>query len=593
MKKLSTLLFGAGIAASTMTNAQIQLNRIGGYETGVFDEGAAEIVSYNASNNYLYSVNSNDVTVDIISLIDPTSPVKVKSIDLTTAGAGANAVAVGDDFFVVAIENANKQADGKLVFFNLNGDSITEVPAGALPDNVNISPDGNYVVAANEGEPSDDYTVDPEGSVTIVDISNGIDATLSNNTLQINLQSYNGKGIEGAIVNHNPGSSTVAQDLEPEYVAFNSTSTEAMVVCQENNAVIKINLASGTNSILDTIIGLGFKDWSATNGFDASNKSKVVDFKNWNVFGVYQPDASVGKNIGGVEYLFTANEGDGRDYDGFEGEARVKDLALNTSVFSMTDIQNDTLLGRLKVHVGPGLNPVTNEYDSLFAYGARSFSIWNANDMSLVYDSESIIEEKVFEADPVNFNSTNDETAFKNRSDDKGPEPEAIAVGMVGAKYYAFVGLERHGGVMTFDVTDVNNVSFVDFTNNRNFDVDPTTSAAGDLAPECIIFIPQADNNHGKDLIVVANEVSGTISVFEIVETSTYTSNISGNQFSIFPNPTSGTLNVSKAGDYEIFDFSGKLVKNVVNSNIINVSDLANGIYTIKSATESMTFIVK
>ncbi len=591
MTKISTLLLGGALAVTSLSNAQIQLNRIGGYETGLFDEGASEIVSYSSTNQYLYSVNSGDVTIDIISLIDPTNPTKIKSVDATIYGGSANAIAVGDDYFVVAIENADStQYNGTLEFFDLNGTHIVSIPAGALPDNVNISPDGKYVVAANEGEPSDSYDHDPEGTITVVNMTSGVNSISSSDATQINFQSYNGKSIEGGIVNHNPGTSTVAQDLEPEYVAFDENSETAFVVCQENNVVAKVDLATIT---LDTIIGLGFKDWSATDGFDASNKSKVVNFHNWNVYGVYQPDAMKGYNIAGTDYLFTANEGDGRDYAGFEGEARVKDLDLNTSIFSMTDIQNDTLLGRLKVHAGLGLNPSTSKYDSLYAYGARSFSIWKASDMSLVYDSESMIEKKVYEADPVNFNATNDETGFKDRSDDKGPEPEAITVGMVGSKYYAFVGLERHGGVMTFDVTDVNNVSFVDYTNFRDFDADPTTSAAGDLGPECVLFVPKAETSHGNDLLIVANEVSGSISIFEIIDGTNSSTNLVGEQFSVYPNPTSNFLKFSRVNDYLIFDFSGKLVKTVLQSDRTDVSNLANGIYTIKSGAETATFVKK
>lgn len=592
MNKLSTLILGAAIGASSLSQAQIKLNKIGGYETGLFDEGAAEIISYNSSNKYLYSVNANSLSVDIISLVDPTSPSKVNSIDISSYGASANAVAVASDFFVVAVENSDSaQYNGTLEFFDLGGNHIISIPAGALPDNVNISPDEMYVVAANEGEPSDSYDHDPEGTVTVVNMSAGVNSITSGDATQVNFQSYNGKGITGAIIGHNPGSSTTAEDLEPEYVAFNAASTHAYVVCQENNAVAIIETRTAT---LDTIIGLGFKDWSATEGFDASNKSVLVNFNNWaNVYGVYQPDAMVAKNIGGTEYIFTANEGDGRDYAGFEGETRVKDMTLNTSIFTTTDLQNDTLLGRLKAHAGPGLNPVTNEYDSIYAYGARSFSIWNASDMSQVYDSESIIEKKVYENDPVNFNSTNDETAFKDRSDDKGPEPEAIAVGQVGSKFYAFVGLERHGGVMVFDVTNVNDVEYVDFTNNRDFSADPTTSAAGDLAPECIIFIPKEETAATNDLIAVANEVSGTISIYEIIDITSVSTDLTGEQFSVFPNPTSGFLNASKSGDFQIFDFSGKLVKQVFQSNLIDVSDLATGMYTIRSGAESMVFVVK
>lgn len=594
MKKISTLLTGAALTASCLTFAQgISLQRIGGYETRVFDEGAAEIVSYNATNQYLYSVNSNNLSVDIISLVNPTSPSLINSVDLAPYGASANAVAVGDDFFVVAVENRDSaQLEGTLQFFSLDGTHIDSVPAGVLPDNVNISPDGNFVVSANEGEPSPMYNHDPEGSITVVDISGGVENLTANNCTTIALTQFNGQRFtDGTIVTTNPGNSTVAQDLEPEYVAFNSTSSKAYVSCQENNTVITVDLATKT---LDGINGLGFKDWSQTSdGFDASNRTEDAVFRKWNVYGAYQPDAMVGKNIGGTEYLFTANEGDGRDYDGFSAEPRVKELTLNPNVFTSPNIQADTALGRLKVIGGLGLNPTTNEYDSLVTFGARSFSIFNASTMALVYDSGSDIELKTYAADPANFNSTNDESGKKNRSDDKGPEPEAIAVGEFNNNMYAFVGLERQGGVIIYDVTDVNNVTFANYINYRNFDADPESSEAGDLGPECVLFIPAADNSTSSPLVVVANEVSGSISVFEVKENPTSTRGIEGSTFSVYPNPSVGLINVSEIGNYLVFDYAGKLVKSVQNTNLIDLSDLAAGIYRVNNGASSLSVVVK
>lgn len=538
-------------------------------------------------------MNSNDLSVDIISLVNPATPSLISSVDLSTYGASANAVAVGSDFFVVAVENRDSaQLAGTLQFFTLDGTHIDSVPAGVLPDNVSISPNGNYVVSANEGEPSPMYNHDPEGSITVVDISGGVDNLTSANYQTIPLTQFNGQSFtDGTIVTTNPGNSTVAQDLEPEYVAFNATSTKAYVSCQENNTVITVDLA---NKTLDGINGLGFKDWAQTSaGFDASNRTDDAVFRKWNVYGAYQPDAMVGMNIGGTDYLFTANEGDGRDYDGFSAEPRVKDLTLNPNVFTSPNIQADTALGRLKVIGGLGLNPITQEYDSLVSFGARSFSIFNASTMALVYDSGSDIELKTYSADPNNFNSTNDETGNKDRSDDKGPEPEAITVGEFNGNMYAFVGLERQGGIIIYDVTDVNNVMFANYINYRDFDADPESSEAGDLGPECVLFIPAEDNSTTSPLIVVANEVSGSISVFEVKQNPTSTRILTENAFSVYPNPSVGLVNVSVVADYLIFDQTGQLVKNAINTDVIDLSDLAAGIYRIQSRGTSLPIIKK
>jgi hypothetical protein len=65
------------------------------------------------------------------------------------------------------------------------------------------------------------------------------------------------------------------------------------------------------------------------------------------------------------------------------------------------------------------------------------------------------------------FNAGHDDPTFDSRSDNKGPEPEGVALGRLGAKTFAFVGLERIGGVIVYDVTTPATPTFVTYVNTR------------------------------------------------------------------------------------------------------------------------------
>jgi len=180
-------------------------------------------------------------------------------------------------------------------------------------------------------------------------------------------------------------------------------------------------------------------------------------------------------------------------------------------------LQMSANLGRLNVTTTLGDVGKDNDYDALYSYGARSFSIWNGTTGALVYDSGDDFETFIASYDAANFNSTNDDnTSFDNRSDDKGPEPEALKLVSMMGKTYAFIGLERQGGVMIYDVTDPNNVSFESYGIDRNFSETEGTQSAGGLGPEDIDFIPAAESPTGYPLLLVSNEVSGSISVYSV-----------------------------------------------------------------------------
>ncbi|SNB59096.1 hypothetical protein SAMN04487880_3393 [Marinobacter sp. es.042] len=528
----------------------IELNVVGSYqaEGEVFDESAAEIVAHDPSNQRLFVVNALASTIDVLDINDPAMPVKLSTIDATAEGAAANSVAVYGDLVAVAIEAENKQANGKVVFYNSTDlNKVGEVVVGALPDMVTFTRDGMKVLVANEGEPSDDYSVDPEGSVSIIDLSNGVASATVTTADFTGFNADQADLVTAGLRVFGPGA-TLAQDMEPEYIAVSIDNTKAWVALQENNAVAELDIAAGE---ITAIVPLGFKDHSIIgNELDASNRDSGINIRNWPVKGMYMPDAIASYGYNGKTYYITANEGDSRDYDGWTEEFRMADLTLNPAgeLAAITNLLEDENLGRLNTTSTMGisngcdpsqlpaelgdLNGDTNvdvddvklyvenscEYDTLYSYGARSFSIWSA-DGQRVFDSGSEFERVTASLIPDNFNGNNDENSFDNRSDDKGPEPEAVAVGIINGQTFAFIGLERVGGIMVYNVTNPQNPEFVQYLNNRDFSVsqaDLEAGMAGDLGPEGLAFISADESPSGKPMLAIGNEVSGTTTLYSI-----------------------------------------------------------------------------
>ena len=320
-------------------------------------------------------------------------------------------------------------------------------------------------------------------------------------------------------------------DLEPEYVSISKDNKYAYVSIQENNALAIINLED--NSL--ELKGLGFKDWSNLQ-FDASDKDGGVNFKSYRgLYGMYQPDTIASFSWKGANFIVSANEGDAReyffdasdeadciaqgglDYDAKDGclayidESRVEDLTLAANFDYLNNDDND--IGRLKVTTVKGDKNNDGQYESLYAYGARSFTIWDSNGL-VVFDSGDQIARVTASVHGNAFNNNEDEKKGDTRSDDKGAEPEALTLGKVGDRLFAFVGLERMSTIMVFDITNPYDVKFQDYFYNRG--LEPSADISGDLAPEGMTFVPAAQSATNEALLIVGNEISGSIAVWEI-----------------------------------------------------------------------------
>jgi DNA-binding beta-propeller fold protein YncE len=514
---LSVARFGQPEAAASQ--APLTLTLLGSYSSGL-GEASAETVAHERGRLFITNATSN--SLDLVDITSPGNPRLIRRVDLAPFGAGPNSVDVFGGVVAVAIEAAPKTDPGWVLFFNPDGDLLRQVQVGSLPDMLTFSPDGRYMVVANEGEPSSYNqadSVDPEGTVSIITVQPTLSTTAAGGkggadfVRTVDFRDFNIGGPRHAQLGpeiriFGPNAS-VAQDLEPEYITISPDSRTAYITLQENNALAVIDLIAGR---VDRLVPLGFKDYSLSgSGIDASDRDGQVNIQPWPVRGVYQPDAIAAYQVGGSTYLVTANEGDARDYPGFAEEGRIGGLDLDPAVFpNAAELKQDGNLGRLAVTRTLGQGP--NGYSALHSFGARSFSIWRADTGEQVWDSGDALERITAEAYPAHFNASNSNNEFDNRSDDKGPEPEGVALGTIAGRTYAFVGLERVGGVVVYDVTDPRLPQFVQYVNNRDF----SQSAGPDSGPEVVRFVPANASLTGRPLILVANEISGTVTIFEV-----------------------------------------------------------------------------
>lgn len=556
----------AGLNGTNGTNANSALN-ISLVGRAVLNaqspEGAAEIVAYQASKKWIYAINSsgdeaivNIIPADtfdtaalvkdnegIVSATNLTSTITLTLNDNTPGDANSIAIDENNQMLAVAMAAKNVGEAGQIAFYDISGDTpafIKNVPAGFLPDMVTFNHDGTKVVVANEGEPNGDYSIDPEGSVSIINIVEGVVADTATN---IDFTTYNSQQAElesdgfvfanptGRTINGNVINTTVAMDLEPEYVSISKDNKYAYVSIQENNGLAIINLED--NSV--ELKALGFKDWSDLQ-IDASDKDGGVNFKSYpGLYGMYQPDTISSFSWKGANFIVSANEGDAReyffdvtdeadctakgglDYDEDDGclayidESRVEDLTLAANFDYLNNDDDD--IGRLKVTKIKGDTNNDGQYESLYAYGARSFTIWDSNGL-VVFDSGDDIGRITASVHGEAFNNNEDENEGDTRSDDKGAEPEALTIGTIDERTFAFIGLERMGGIMVYDITNPYDVQFEDYFYNRG--VIEGADITGDLAPEGMVFVPAEQSATGEPLLIIGNEISGSIAVWQI-----------------------------------------------------------------------------
>lgn len=496
---LSALLITLPAAASAESSLSATL--LATYSTGLADveEGVSSGETVAVRGDRMYVTNANDVSLDIVDVSNPAAPRRLKRVDLKAYGAAVNSVDVSPkNLIAVALDAHKKTNPGTVVFLTPGGRVIRTAQVGAGPDMVVFTPKGDRLLVANEGEP-ECYGVgctDPVGSISVIDV------LPMKPKLTVHTIGFDDVMLPAGLRIFGPGA-TPAQDLEPEYIAVSDDGKTAWVTLQENNAIARLDLDTLSVS---AIFPLGYKDHGLTgNGLDASDRDNAINIQPWqSVLGMYQPDAIAQFRVHGKTWLITANEGDARDYAGFSEEVRARSAGTRVA-----DAASNSKLGRLTItNVPPD-----GDLDNLYVFGARSVSVWDADSGRLVWDSGDQIEHITASRLPAYFNSNNSENTFDNRSDNKGPEPEGVAVGRVGDRIYAFVGLERIGGLMVYDVTDPQAPVFEEYLVTRDFS---RPAGETDSGPEILRFVPAHNSPTGTPVLAVANEISGTVNLWRL-----------------------------------------------------------------------------
>ena len=526
---------GAKTTGEENGNASLDLTQEARYDAGMTnaDGGVMEIVDYNTVTGWAYAVNGQTGNLTAIAVKDMAdsesvdlldgNDIDVKSIveancEGFTYGDMTSVAVSADGTKLAAAVQAEGYADnGRVAVFTCNADgTLTFEQAyetGVQPDMVTFTPDDSRILTANEGEPREGYAdgaVDPAGSVTVITVADGTAVNVDFTAYDSNEERQ--KLVDAGIVMKKD--TVPSEDLEPEYIAAGNDT--AYVTLQEANAIAVIDLGSLK---VTGIYSAGYEDYSTT-AVDIDKKDEAYNPAVYeSLRGIRMPDGVALYSVDGVDYIVTANEGDSREWGDYLNEDERDFGDGQTSPTGKITAENSGLTGKVVFFDSSDYDGLDSGLD--YVFGGRSFTVFRADKSGLteIYDSGSDFEAKTAEYIPENFNCSNDDKSLDDRSGKKGPESESITVGTVGERTYAFIGLERVGGVMVYDITDPAETVYVNYINSRDFSED----IAGDDSPEGLCFIPAADSADGNAYLLAACEVSGTVAAYEL------TANNSGN----------------------------------------------------------------
>jgi len=559
------------------------MEQIGRYNSGVVsaDGGCLEIVEYNEINGFAYGVSGVKGEIIAIKISDIKNGDKITDLSGTSYKVKDLVAAANADFtygditsisispdgskLVAAVQHSDYEKNGVIAVFDCNKDGSIGNPkfveTGVQPDMVTFTPDGKKILTADEGEPRSGYgtgIIDPKGSVTIIDA-----VTLTK--VAVDFTSYDAKrdDLTNAGVILKKGA-LPSEDLEPEFITCNNNV--AYIDCQEANAVAVLDLATAE---IKNIYSLGTVDYSKVNIDLNKNNTPTYTPDNYaDVLGVRMPDGISLSEIGGKTYLLTANEGDSREWEATTSPNYYINEATKTltSVNSVATTKKVTCLDSTKMD---GLDSTKT-----YLFGSRSYSMFEVTDsgLKLVYDSGSDFESLTANYLPQNFNSSNDTNVADGRSNKKGPEPEYVTVGEVAGKQYAFIGLERVGGVMAYDISNPESPQFVNYINSRDF----SDNIKGDVSPEGLCFIP-ASSTH-KPLILAACEVSGTLAAYELQGKSDDAMLLYTNDaHNAYEQAIDKSGKVTSLGYASIVDYKKTLINNGYKVTLIDAGDAIQG----------------
>lgn len=416
--------------------------------------------------------------------------------DLPEADKAESDISPDGTKLAAAVQHADYATAGIVAVFDCKDDGSLENPqyftVGVQPDMVTFA-NNDTILSADEGEPRNGFgtdTQDPKGSVSVISLTGKTSQQVYFNGFTA--EELTAKNILIGKVNGEILSPEA--DLEPEYIAVSSDDKTAYVSLQEANAVAVLNIAEKK---FTGIYSVGFEDYSQV-PVDKNSKDTQYEAKIYaDIVGARMPDGIALYENAGKTYLVTANEGDSRVW------------AEKTPNEYSNETKDATITGKKITFLDPekcaGL-PNDKENEKVL-YGGRSFTIFevNADGLNEVYDSKDDFERITAEYIPDHFNCSNDNIDKDDRSGKKGPEPENVTIGTVNGKTYAFIAIERIGGIMVYDITDPAKAEFVNYINSREF----ASEIQGDVSPEGLCFV---ENQNGKITYTSAKQSVATVS---------------------------------------------------------------------------------
>ena len=458
----------------------------------------------------------NKNAVDKIALLDGKN-INIKEIvennykgfsygDMTSVAVSPNG-----EKLAVAIQSSDYSVAGCLAVFlcgadgTLSFDQIYE--AGVQPDMVTFTPDSKKILSADEGEPRNGYeagSIDPKGTVTVIDLTN-------QNVSHLDFTVFDSEAKRAELVQNGvilKKGTAPSVDLEPEYIAANDKT--AYVTLREANAIAIVDLQTLS---IENICSAGYEDYEKY-PIDIDKKDAAYRPVSYpSLRGIRMPDGISLFESNGKTYIVTANEGDSREWNEYLNEAECNFGKGQTSPSGKITAENSGLTGKVVFFDQNDYEGLNSEYDYLF--GGRSFTVYcvDGSGMKEVYTSGNELEAKTAAYFPQYFNCSNDSAEIDDRSGKKGVEAESVTIGTVGEKTYAFIGLERIGGVMAYDITNPDKILFANYINSRDFSKD----IAGDVSPEGLCMISASESADGNAYLLASCEVSGTVAAYKLI----------------------------------------------------------------------------
>jgi DNA-binding beta-propeller fold protein YncE len=492
----------------------------------------AEIAAYDPKRKRVLVTGSGGVSA--IQLAFDATPTLIATLDVGAAAGFPRGIAatathvavdpVGRGFAAVTVvPTAKARMPGSVVFVDLDeAKPIGSVSVGFNPDALAFTPDGVHLVVLNEGEPElvRDVVVDPPGSVSVIDLTHVTAREMLRNLTpsDVTPMGFHGGAVSVALTRMNAGERpalrvhpanlpTPELDIEPESLVIEGGL--AYITLQENNALAVLDVAKRTWISLKALPPVQ-RQMDAS---DSDGGAKIDD----TLASLPCPDQIGVFRAGGKSYLLVCEEGDDRgNVDDavpppMADQARIAWLAsqgrLAPAFMAGVDL-SDAGLGRLRVCSFSGDPNNDGSINQPVALGTRSVGIYDGGTLARVGDTGSQFEEGIAKSAPNVFNADGKDLGKPDaRSDDRGPEPEGVAIAEIGDRQVAFVTLERPGAIAVIDLSTPAAPRVTELV---------TTAQQGDFGPEGAVFVPAGVSPTGKPLLVVAFEASGTLAIYRV-----------------------------------------------------------------------------